>query len=160
MGRNNMYYFDQWGKLKQRIAGVSWNWPAFFVPEIWLAYRKLYAACCLLMLFKITSELGIYVQFFWSDRLADYLTLIDTINTTLIITSLLMPFIIGIWGNYFYLRKTRNSIKKIRAKFDSEATQHEKASEWGGENPRACLIILIISVALHLGLIMFYKFSA
>ncbi len=42
VGKNYHYYKNQWDQRLPDQTFVSWNWPAFFVPIYWLAYRRMY----------------------------------------------------------------------------------------------------------------------
>jgi Tfp pilus assembly major pilin PilA len=40
--RNLDYYLKRFEKFSAGGGSVSWNWPAFFVPLIWMLYRKMW----------------------------------------------------------------------------------------------------------------------
>lgn len=88
--------WEKWARNKEKISlntTISWNWAAFFFQELWLLYRKVYN------LFWIFLGVRIAITCFTLFIMSDFMNYV----TEKII--LVLPVVIGILGNGWYLKK-------------------------------------------------------
>src|SRR5678816_1813070 len=64
-GRNADYYWTRWTPLNQGQNWTSFNWAAFFLTGLWLAYRKMYK---LALIFYVILILGVLADHLNPDR--------------------------------------------------------------------------------------------
>lgn len=58
--KNTDYYISQFKKFRNHDGDrftITWNWPAFFIPEFWMLYRKLYSWAIVALILKFTLPL-------------------------------------------------------------------------------------------------------
>jgi Tfp pilus assembly protein PilE len=69
VGKNWEKYLPKFAKFN--VGGIdsfkaTWHWPAFFVPFLWLLYRKLYGWAILAFFLGIIPYVGLVTGFFWA----------------------------------------------------------------------------------------------
>lgn len=65
--KNQAYYLS---KFCSRGGKIGWNWAAFFLGPLWLAYRKMYAQAALwIFVLMFTSVFGLFLLALLANRL-------------------------------------------------------------------------------------------
>ncbi len=78
--KNQNYYkskWNDWVSISDVIVPqktLSWNWPAFFLQEFWLLYRKLYGFFAIVFTIRLTTFISIIV-FPWAEFFFSPITL-------------------------------------------------------------------------------------
>ncbi|RUM59330.1 MAG: DUF2628 domain-containing protein [Persephonella sp.] len=119
---NNDYYLIRWKWMSLIYSRTTWNWPAFFFPIHWLAYRKMYS----------------YLFIFFIPYLLFAILGIDII----------LRFILGIYGNYLYAKHTYKKLKKLKITANSDEEFKNLIEKKGGTSVLSVLIVIIIPILL------------
>ena len=123
VGPNAVFYMDQFSKF--RLLGdnftVTWNWPAFFVPQIWLFYRKMYLFGLIALVLSAFAVVG------W------------------VVAGIAM----GVSGNYLYYIHAKKKLLDLQTTSDP-ANLMQTAQMLGGTEPRIVWIIVIITIVAFL----------
>ncbi|MDP9196821.1 MAG: DUF2628 domain-containing protein, partial [Pseudomonadota bacterium] len=124
---------------KQSPWLLSWSWPGFLVPEIWLFYRKMWAIAWILAGYSVLVVLSGFFEHPVLDK---------TINGISIGVSLFL----ATQAKALYLNHALAKIHKIREKETDPARRLELLKTEGGTSPKAAKIAtaVILSV-LFLG---------
>ncbi len=130
IGPNSAYYLPRFYRMTHGGSKASWNWSAFFFSYNWLLYRKniLWGAVA----FVVTTVVSFFAQAV-TDQLESMLSgstmeammqaaekvlaseqgrLLWSILSLLSLISLALRVLIGLFGNYLYLRTTLRKAKK------------------------------------------------
>ena len=117
---------------------VSWNWAAFFVPG-WLLYRKLYGwwfALLALSFVLLTIQVA---------------SLMAGMNEVTLMAGLgawAIPFVTGMFGDYFVYRRGRRVIENARATVAEPDRARRAVAGRGGTNIAALLIVLVLPIGI------------
>jgi hypothetical protein len=95
VGENSDYYLRKWYIIANTGRYASWNWAAFLVPWVWLAYRKMYVLAALLLLIQTMGDIV----------LADFYTVLW----------LVCALVCGLFGNYVYYLKASRRVMRAQA---------------------------------------------
>ena len=93
IGLNVDYYISRFNDMNRLGKKSSWNWSAFLVAPLWLAYRKMYG-------YGVWFLAGILLLSLLNSQAAYYLTTI-------------MYILFGIFGNYVYLCFIEKKVRQI-----------------------------------------------
>lgn len=104
---------------------LTWHWPAFFVPVLWMLYRKLYLWALLALVLNFILGIIPYVGF-------------------------LLPLVLfGMTGNYIYYKHIKKKILELNQLQVSPDIQRVKLARAGGVNNVAIVIAaIILSIAV------------
>ncbi|MDV2583034.1 DUF2628 domain-containing protein [Alkalibacillus haloalkaliphilus] len=140
IGRNDEYYKDKFNKFKQKDTKLSFNFVAFFIDIYWLVYRKMYGLAA-----------GLYIGFLAFGIILMFVTDLmglglanDTIIFIVGILFVLSKVLLGMFGNYLYMKKVEKNISLITRYTAEEKEQHKKARTKGGTSIVAIFITFII----------------
>lgn len=115
VGKNYDFYITKWNKLENKNSKISWNWATFFLGPFWFGYRKMYIPVLLVGVTYLLVDLFFYlIQYQFSEE--NYF--FDPVQNLI-----LFPFtiILGLFGNYFYLKQTNRYIDQVNLKpFNTE----------------------------------------
>ena len=120
IGDNADKYLEKFRKFyvngRDKFA-VTWHWPAFFFPFVWLAYRKLYGLAIIIFLVSFVPVLNI----------------------------ILGSLTFGLIGNYLYYRHTKKKILQLKATQTSSDSYQilDALRKIGGVNKPAALVAAI-----------------
>ncbi len=130
VGPNSTYYLPRFYNMTHGGSKASWNWPAFLLPYNWLLYRKNILFGCLAFLLStlltVISNLAMTqlqvmaggssmeaimqaAMQVMSTRQGMLLWSIATLASLLL---LVLHVVVGVFGNYFYLRMILSKAKK------------------------------------------------
>jgi hypothetical protein len=133
IGKNHAYYQRRWDDMTHNGNRFSFNWAAFFLAFLWLAYRKMYLYSVLYIFFIVietTAEVFLDAPYFVSGAI----TLIYGVAT-------------GGYANYVYKRHADRLLADLSAA-PPEAAQAE-ARRRGGTS----LVAAAAAGLLFLGLL-------
>ncbi len=119
---NNDYYLIRWKWMSLIYSRRTWNWPAFFFPIPWLAYRKMYSYLFIFLIpYIILAILGI---------------------------DILLRFILGIYGNYLYAKHTYKKLKELKIRANNDEEFKNLIEKKGGTSVLAVIMVIIIPILL------------
>lgn len=99
------YYLGYFDQLGERSRLIRWNWSAFFWDGAWMFYRRMFVYGTAVL---ILNTLFLYY-------LIEFLTKPEEGQWGILLGSyLLMKFLLGIFGNVFYLTFIRRSLAQGR----------------------------------------------
>jgi type IV pilus assembly protein PilA len=141
VGTNNLVYYRR--RFERFAAGrgfASWNWPAFFVPLVWMLYRKMWLYA---LAYFFVMPVAFYVLAF-----VLFLALPPTsAGLTLLVVELAIAFVlIPMYANALYYKVVRARIEDSKA----YATDREKrlmiVASRGGTSNVAWVVLAIAFV--------------
>ena len=137
--QNAGYYIDKWKKASNPLKFAGWNWAAFLLSPIWLAYRHMYfwATIYFLLLVVTAAVASILPAIIYYTALTEESLLIWRIASPF-----LVALIFGWKGNALYGRHVH---KLIAAKSDTSKPVAPLFSKTGRSLTSA---ILVFSVAV------------
>jgi Protein of unknown function (DUF2628) len=110
VGRNAAYYLRNWSPtLEHSLQVGGFNWAAFFLTGIWLAYRKMYRVVFILVGIFVVE--GILEEFVVAGGFVKPES-VKLVNSFLILIS---SVVCANFGNGWYLAHATRQIAKIRA---------------------------------------------
>lgn len=146
---NTHYYIPKFYRADKHKKKISFNFAAFFFPEFWFMYRKLYFAGIIYILLDLLTKLifSPYTLAFY-NALSDYTKLANTNGTTdaqilqafqtvkapealypflfLQLTLLIVRIFFGVLANRMYMNRTFSSLHKIgREQNDPEMRKYQ-----------------------------------
>ena len=104
-GKKEEYYLQKHRMFETLGGKFSWNWAAFLLGPLWFAYRKIWNIAVFLSIASISTEL------IKAEALEN--SLIQYID---IIIGLVIMFISGAYGNYFYINHAKRKLFHITQK--------------------------------------------
>jgi Tfp pilus assembly major pilin PilA len=134
------YYVTKFQRFANGGGLVTWNWPAFFVPLLWMLYRKmwLYAALYFFVLPLALLMLAIVLA----------LTLPETIGVTVFwVVQLGIIFgLIPMYANAAYHRVVQKRIRSAQASHPERERQLRALAGTGGTSNAAFIVVLVMIV--------------
>jgi len=130
IGKNHDYFNRKW-----KIGKQSWNWAAFFLAVPWLAYRKMYLNCWILI--GAVCVLTICDSVF---------NLSNAIYTALNIG---IASTFGWQGNFFYKYHVQKKVKEITTKTSPDQVNIELTRQ-GGTSIGAAIGFTVAALAIVL----------
>lgn len=140
-GRGGESYWWQWERHGQRDRlWLGWNWGGAFFTALWLAYRRMYRECAIVV---IASIVWAQVDALVGRALGREALLGFWGNT------LLEGLVIGLIGNGLYLRRARAAVSQARALIPEDLGGRQAwLTHQGGTSWWAVLAALGFSVML------------
>jgi len=127
---------------------LTWNLFAFFIPSLWLLYRKMYLYGVIALILSIVLT--------FAGPLFSEMNAVNSTGTVSnegiiidVILGLIVNVIIGLIGNYLYFIHTKSKLLKIMHTVPMEE-QEAKAKIEGGTNAQIVWIISIVTIASYL----------
>jgi hypothetical protein len=148
VGPNARYYLKSWQPALSGEGGpTGFKWAAFFLPGLWLGYRKMYAAVFILyglLLAETALEPVVFVG---------VLKMPDVPHGLWATVGLVTGVLIGTFGNGWYLARARRVIGEVRSLGLSEADHLKALAARGGTSPSASfglflLFVLTVSIII------------
>lgn len=140
VSENTTFYMSKYTKLKEKNSKMSWNWSAFLVPHLWMAYRKMYVEA-------VVYYLAIQALTFIGDVAIVYgrYTNSLTFAVAILILDFVMMFAVAMFANYYYLNKLEKYASQEYSLTDGEVrSQRER---YAGVNKTAVWIAIALSFA-------------
>ena len=132
IGKNADYYIRKFRKFTAGGGGgagggetfaLTWHWPAFFFPVLWMLYRKMYVWALVAFLVDMVPGLG-----------------------------LVFMVVFGVTANYIYFRHVRARVFEARETAGPEGAVAELAAS-GGVNRWVFVLAAVIAVVIVMGTI-------
>ena len=138
VGNNYAFYARRWAE-SERLGGViSWNWAAFFVSLPWLAYRKMYWHCGIIiaagLLFMGTAQ----VLQIPPEKMMQW-----QINAAPIFSMLM-----GLFSNWMYRKHAERTIRQITATYSDPEQRSQQLAQQGGASMTSAAAIVAIAFVL------------
>ena len=138
VGNNYAFYARRWAE-SERLGGViSWNWAAFFVSLPWLAYRKMYWHCGIIiaagLLFMGTAQ----VLQIPPEKMMQW-----QINAAPIFSMLM-----GLFSNWMYRKHAERTIRQITATYSDPEQRSLQLAQQGGASMTSAAAIVAIAFVL------------
>ncbi|MGR6033932.1 MAG: DUF2628 domain-containing protein [Candidatus Nitrosoglobus sp.] len=133
VGKNFEYFRKKWEIAERKESKFAWNWAAFLIGPIWLAYRKMYL------------YLGILIAFIIIESLIDYA--FNLPNSTSNAIDAAIGFVFGNQGNYLYKLHVDRKVKQIISKSGFQNTTAE-LKRLGGTSIGAALGSVVIIIVI------------
>jgi len=130
VGKNRDYYLRTWTHLAQPSKIIKWNWAAFLLGPIWLAYRK-----------ELWPALAITLVYL----LAEYFEQAEL--------DLVLSLAFGLFGNYYYLNQAAKKIMRTKAQNVESEVQQEAIAKLGGTSAIGVLIMIVVLILFSTGTI-------
>ena len=65
IGEKNLdYYLRRFERFASSGGSASWNWPAFFVPLIWMLYRKMWVYALVYLFLLPIASFAVFIALF------------------------------------------------------------------------------------------------
>jgi Tfp pilus assembly protein PilE len=150
IGPSNQFYylqrfkrFDEAGK-----AGVTWNWPAFFITFYWFLYRKMWVPALLYFLapYLLMFAVGFVVALFKHGE-------------DLAVGVFYLLYLIGVWivvpmyANALYYQHSRKRIAEVRAHSNDIQRTLGELSGKGGTSYVPVIILGVFGVIAVIGIL-------
>lgn len=138
VGDNYAYYARRWASMARSGKRFSFNWPAFWLSFVWLAYRKMYLYAFLYVLF-IVVESAIEIFLNVPDRAGLAIALAIGVAT-------------GGYANYVYRLHADKIIAEIKAASGPQDAAAQAARRGGTSLVAGVASVLFALLALMAGL--------
>lgn len=130
------YLIKWWPRLGGQGHWAGFNWAAFFLTDLWLAYRKMYKAIFIYYGAKIAGVV-LLESILGKSRILE------------IIAGLIIGTVCGVFGNIWYLNRTIKVINEIRSQGLKGEAYLQSLSKFGGTNIRLSIVLLILFIAFE-----------
>lgn len=143
IGKETDYYLKKWQPiLEGRSQRAGFNWAAFFLTGLWLAYRKMFKGafiyCGIILIVSfLRSFYTLAILFKPEPPVA-----IDILEGLVYLAT---SIICGTFGNIWYLSRTRKGINEIRTQGLQDKAYFQSLSKSGGTSLGKSLGFLILS---------------
>lgn len=125
------YYGEKWGRFQGTWYQIfSWNWPSFFFPFYWFAYRKMYYPAVGFFLLSLMTDM---IPSPWISFGA----------------TLAMAISVSLLANWVYYRMACRQIERLRRTVPGDALEAAIAKA-GGTNGFAVWVTLLVLWAVNL----------
>lgn len=146
VGKKAGYYLARWTPaLDFSLSVGGFNWAAFFLSILWLAYRKMYRLVFIfigiLVVESVLEELAI-AGGLWKE---ESLTLVGRIF------GFALSIVCAKFGNGWYLSHARRQIATIRSRGEPDDLYYTELARRGGTNILAPLGLIIVLLAVGFG---------
>jgi hypothetical protein len=162
-GVNPMHYLNAFRKMAHGKT-LSWNWLAFFFPDLWLYSRKCYLYGIIVSLIDILFQLPMLLigMPLYYDELVNFainMTPAEQLVLTISFIGIIaVRFLIGFAGDYLYKKTVYTKIKQIKSSGTTDSFALSRAGgvnffapviAWFGSSLALNLILYILQI-LHL----------
>lgn len=138
VGENFGKFEAVYEKMKIKKGALGWCWTAFFLPSVWLLYRKLYIEAVVILVLPVV---------------------ILTIFPNLDIANVGISVAVAMTGKNYYLGRAKTKIGKIMALSEPDDFKMELLQRAGGVSWPAAIIGIAIYASL-IGLALWAVFGA
>jgi hypothetical protein len=129
-----------------------WNWGAFSLGLLWLAYRRMYAFFLASLIVSVLAAYAMYELANDYSIIESYWLLSPAIDLTATTFVVMASLFLGLWGNYLYYLHARFQIYSARNKFADVNSQRKYLSRRGGTKASASgLAAVALGIALYFG---------
>lgn len=156
-------YLPKFYRMSKTGSRISWNWVAFFFPVPWLFYRKMFKVGVLVAILIAIVPAVFTKQFtdHYQEALQVQKTAIERedLNLNEVREALPEPplahtatsyifftcqIILGLFGNYIYMKKANKDIKEIRRIKQDEQLSLEQIRKKGSPSIKFIVLALVV----------------
>ncbi len=152
VGSNQFYFLPKFLRFAKTKSKFSMNWSAFLFPQLYFLYRKMpiigFGLLILSTLMAVPNAILVLAD-------SGYLAYELTSNTTLIlinsifdILSYVISFGCGFFANWFYYKKAKKDIEKIKSQTPDDGQSTLLIRKTGGTNIFYVLIGMAVEMAI------------
>ena len=157
VGSKADYYLEKWSPLALEHSGRStgFNWAAFLLSGLWLAYRKMYQVAMIFFAIILVETIAEEILF------VGILGKSETPAALGRVVGLVAAIICGTYGNRWYLSHARKVVSDVRAQGIEEHAAAEMLSKRGGTSLGSSLgffllyMVIIVAVFIVLELLLY-----
>lgn len=133
---NFAYYKTEWERMNKGKS--SFNLAAFFIPILWLGYRKMYKPIIVIaLLYLVITILNI------TDSQTGWLRFIDAFYT------LMISFFCGFLGNTMYKKQTEIQVEAVLNDTIDQHDREKKLNKRGGVSGVGILIAVLLVICTY-----------
>ncbi len=150
--KNQSFYLGHFsGFEKNKRAGISWHWPAFFVTFYWLLYRKMWLNAFLYWILPYILLIPLVIV---AALLGDSETTKVVLGIGYMLYLLAYFFLPPIYANALYYRHYKKKLAETRLASRDAQRQLGILSEKGGTSNIAIIILIIFSFIAMFGILL------
>lgn len=145
VGDADNYYIRKWSQVKNPETDISWNWVAFVIPVMWLAYRKQFEMLYLLML----GSFGL--SFFLASTVLPLLPGDEgMVRFILVVVSgLIIRIPMSLYANMIYYRHMLRKLRKVAAENVGTERYEQMVRKAGGYSYWGIAVVFLINGILR-----------
>jgi hypothetical protein len=140
VGPRSNYYLRKWAaRLEDPDGDVGINWAAFFVPSLWMAYRKMYLPVFVyfVAVFLLAAGKEVLFIFVLHQKAAPMLANL--------VFNVLTGLVCALYGNAWYLAQARRTISGLRAQGYQDQDLQFALARRGGTSVLAIFLVNIVA---------------
>lgn len=116
VGVKYYYYIPKFLKFAKQGGKASFNIPAFFFPHVWFFYRKMPIHGIIVLILSVITSIPSLIEYTLGETSALlYNSRFAAFSLFCSILSWAVTLICAIFGNYFYYKKAKADIDRIKA---------------------------------------------
>ena len=131
--KNADYYIAKWKVMAASGSKVSWNWAAFFFTSLWFGYRKMFLYAFIYILLNLVSFIPILGFIVW----------------------IVLWVGMGMFGNYFYAKKTYEALLVLKQAYPGETEFKNMVAKEGGTSIFGVIVVIVMALAIYISLLIF-----
>ncbi len=162
VGSKAYYYIPKFFRFAKTGSKVSFSLPAFFFPQIWFFYRKMIPQGIVALLASVIVAIPSVIEYLTAYATGTVPTQLYS-NSAFMMLSLIcsvlswvLYLVCGVFGNWFYYKKAKADIDKIKASEPDVYRRSQKIESAGGTSfgyvAAAVGVMFVISFILVFGL--------
>ncbi len=133
VGNNYAFYARRWAESDRMFGGlISWNWAAFFFSLPWLAYRKMYGHCAVIVAAGLLVMGTAQVLQIPLEKLSQWQANIAPI----------VCLLMGLFSNWMYRRHAERKVRQILAAHSDPQQAAQQLAQQGGGSLNAALAVV------------------
>lgn len=138
--RNLDYYLRKFERFSSGRGFASWNWPALFVPLIWMLYRKMWLYALLYFFVLPIVVVIVFVVLF--------IVLPETVAASIgwVVQLAIVLVLVPMYANALYYRTVQSRIADAKAYRGDREKQLRMLASMGGTSNAALIVVLIMVV--------------
>ena len=136
VGNNYAFYARRWAESDRMFGGlISWNWAAFFFSLPWLAYRKMYGHCAVIIAAGLLAMGTAQVMQIPIEKLSQWQANIAPI----------VCLLMGLFSNWMYRRHAERKVRQIMATHSDPRQAAQQLVQQGGGSLNAALTVVSLA---------------
>ena len=145
---NTSYYLDVFRKFQTGLGYASWNWPAFFIPVLWMIYRKMYG-------FALLTWLGLPIALVLSAGVLEMMTGDEdfAIGMAYLFFFGIRFVVIPMYANRLYFRHISRRHMALKRQTTSPQEERVELEIAGGTNGSALAAVIVVAVVIFGGIL-------
>jgi hypothetical protein len=144
VGPNADYFLRCWHPvLTNRGSSAGFSRIAFFLPFVWLVYRRMYRRALLLLLVFVAlgaADTAVAMVLFGREKIPPLVVVVELV---------VAASLCGGYANGWYLQHARQLVTDARAQHDSSGAVREELAARGGTDPGSAFGLILVLVLLE-----------